>query len=155
MNTIETKLIKITSRGPLNAIHGIHGPILNPYMEKVRTIFRLISEGATVVEVLQDKSEIKLDATNFNKDNEPKPEVKQEPVKQKVVETVTNKPSYEKPGYYDKGNKNKYNKDRNNNRNPLVEEKKELPIDNTIIETTDVAKEDEIKPIQPDMVEPK
>lgn len=66
---IKRKLIKITSRGPIYAKGGIYGPITTPFMEETTNIFRMISGGIKVVEILDNGSEIELKASNFDKDN--------------------------------------------------------------------------------------
>jgi hypothetical protein len=68
---MDTKYIKIPYNGPIYAKGGIYGPITTPYVEEVSTIFRMISDKVKVVEVLSDGKEIELNATNFNKNNEP------------------------------------------------------------------------------------
>ncbi len=93
---VTTKMIKILHNGPIYEKSGIFGPIRTPYMEDVQTIFRLLSGGKKVVEVLSNGKEVELNVSNFDKKNdivENKPVqvvIPQEPVKPPVVEHQQN-----------------------------------------------------------------
>ena len=66
----DTKKIKITSNGYLNAKGGIKGPILAPYRENIGTIKLLLAiDKATVIEILNDGSEFPLNLNNYYRDN--------------------------------------------------------------------------------------
>lgn len=71
MSKVATKMIKVTSRGMVTTSRGkVHGPINYPYRESVDKIWNMLTvEGATVFEQLLDKSFIKLDTQNFDKNN--------------------------------------------------------------------------------------
>lgn len=68
-----SKMIKVTSRGYVTTSRGrAFAPITRPYREDVGVIFSMLTrDRATVVEVLSDKSEIKLTLQNFDKVNDP------------------------------------------------------------------------------------
>lgn len=68
-----SKMIKVTSRGYVMTSRGrAFAPITRPYREDVGVIFSMLTrDRATVVEVLSDKSEIKLTLQNFDKVNDP------------------------------------------------------------------------------------
>lgn len=71
--TASSKMIKITSRGYVTTSRGrAFAPITRPYREDVGIIFSMLTrDRATVVEVLSDKSEVKLNLQNFDKINDP------------------------------------------------------------------------------------
>lgn len=93
----EKKKIKILSTGPIECCGFVWGPVLTPYMEDVSKIFKMISAGIHVVEVLEDGTEVKLTVENLKKDNsvvEPRPEetmdpVVEEPTEEEKVEEVS------------------------------------------------------------------
>jgi len=79
---MNAKLIKIKSNGPIYAKGGVYGPIETPYAEDLGTVFRMLSAGVKIVEVLEDGTEVVLTVSNFDKNNAPKKEEKaQEPAK--------------------------------------------------------------------------
>ena len=91
------KRIKILTRGPIRVKGFINGPVLTPYFEDISTIFAMISQGIHVVEVCDDRTEIRLTTSNITDDNskaarEEKAALLQakteEPEKVKEVETV-------------------------------------------------------------------
>ena len=63
------KRIKILTRGPIRVKGFINGPVLTPYFEDISVIFAMISQGIHVVEVCDDKAEIKLTTNNVAEDN--------------------------------------------------------------------------------------
>ena len=71
MAHVETKMITLPDRGPIYPKGGIMGPIVHPFKEHVKTIGLLLMRSYRVNEVLEDGSVIKLDLTNFDKDNNP------------------------------------------------------------------------------------
>lgn len=72
MEKIESKMIKIGHYGPIMIKGGAYGPIDSAYKESTNTIFKMLSAGIKgIVEVLPDGTEVKLDASNFDKDNTP------------------------------------------------------------------------------------
>jgi len=70
------KRIKILTKGIITVKGFIYGPVLTPYNEDLDTIFKMLSTGVEVVEVLDDGTEVKLDMMNFNADNVVKDEKK-------------------------------------------------------------------------------
>ena len=79
-----TKMIKVTSRGTVTTSRGIvFAPIVRPYRESVDTIFGMLTrDEATVIEILDNGTEVKLTPQNFDKDNSiqfNKPEEKKQP----------------------------------------------------------------------------
>jgi len=99
----ERKKIKILSSGPIECCGYIWGPVLTPYMELTSKIFKMISSGVHVVEVLEDGTEVKLTVENLKKDNAVTPEPTEEPevieekptMEDSVVEEVVEGPSIE------------------------------------------------------------
>lgn len=67
----DTKMIIVKSRGLVHTSRGlIQSPIMYPYRESVDKIWGMISQDrADVYEVLRNKRELKLDAQNFDLDN--------------------------------------------------------------------------------------
>ena len=63
------KRIKILTHGPIRVKGFINGPVLTPYLEDINTIFSMVSQGVHVVEVCNDKTEIRLTANNITEDN--------------------------------------------------------------------------------------
>jgi len=101
-------MITVHYNGPIYAKGGVCGPILTPYKEDIETIFKMITQGIKVVEILEDGTTVVLNLTNFNTDNTPKkvePEVKPVMVQQYHQNNNFNK--------FDK-KKNKHNKFNNN-----------------------------------------
>lgn len=66
------KKIKILTPGIINAKGFIVGPVITPYIEECEMIFKMISTGVNVVEVLDNGSEITLNVSNFDTDNNKK-----------------------------------------------------------------------------------
>jgi hypothetical protein len=63
---VDKKMIKILTRGSIRELHGVSGPILNPFMKDVKSIARMLKEGVKVNEVLLNKKEIELNMENYN-----------------------------------------------------------------------------------------
>lgn len=63
------KRIKILTRGPIRAKNFINGPVLTPYFEEIANIFTMVSQGVHVVEVCDDRTEVRLTIDNINEDN--------------------------------------------------------------------------------------
>lgn len=70
------KRIRVTSDGYLSTLSynrggkSVKGPILNPFYEDITIIGKMIlTDNATVVEVLPDGKEIPLNMKNFKTDN--------------------------------------------------------------------------------------
>lgn len=67
-----SKMIVVKSKGYVDTSRGprVYAPISRPYREKTEVILRMITVSkADVYEVLPDKTEVKLDVTNYDKDN--------------------------------------------------------------------------------------
>lgn len=69
MKKVDKKRIKVITNSPIRAKGWVYGPILNPYVENVKVIFAMLSEGHKIIEVLPNGEEIQLDSRNFDKDN--------------------------------------------------------------------------------------
>ena len=81
---MDSKKIKILTSG-LIPVKGFYtGPILTPHMETVERIFKLVAAGIKVVEVLNDGTELVLNVSNYNTDNNKK-SVDETPVNPPVV----------------------------------------------------------------------
>lgn len=79
MATVESKQIVIPFRGPIYPKAAVQGPITTPYVEKVDVIASLLFGNYPVTEVLADGTKVKLNFTNFNKDNTPAPKKEEAP----------------------------------------------------------------------------
>lgn len=66
---VTRKKVKVLTNGPIRAKGWVYGPILNPYMESTKIIFAMLRDSIKVVEVLNNGSELVLNATNFDKNN--------------------------------------------------------------------------------------
>lgn len=75
IRNIQTKRIKITSRGFVNTSRGrCRTPITTPYRESINVILTMLSrDNATIVEVLDNGDEVILNEFNFNQDNSKAP----------------------------------------------------------------------------------
>jgi hypothetical protein len=144
---VTTKVIRIKSRGPINALHGVHGPILTEYTEKTAKIFRMLSDGLNVVEVMPDKSELPLTVSNFDTNNVVKKEVVIEEKKEPVVNNENN--------HGDKVEINKYNNYKNNKNHKYDKYNKHNRPDEKKDNITDVVETegDELKSIEADIIE--
>ncbi len=67
---IKAKKITISTAGPILPKGGIQGPIRSPYLENIDVIASLIMGGYSVNEVLRDGTELPLNLTNFDRDND-------------------------------------------------------------------------------------
>lgn len=102
------KNIIIPYRGPIFAKGGVFGPINNPYSEDTTTIFRMLAGNVKVIEVLKDGTQLELNLSNFDKDNEKKEE--------KNVQAIINKQPEQKPSQQNNCQKfDKYNNRDNKN----------------------------------------
>ena len=77
---MDSKRIKILTSGVIPVKGFFCGPILTPHRETISNIYRLISAGINVVEVLDNGSEVKLTMMNYNIDNNPHAYVNKKPV---------------------------------------------------------------------------
>ena len=66
---MDKKRIKILTKGPIRVKGFINGPVLTPYFEDISTIFAMVSQGVHIVEVCDDKTEIRLNVNNVTEDN--------------------------------------------------------------------------------------
>lgn len=152
------KMITVHYNGPIRAKGGVCGPILTPYNEDIDTIFKMLTQGIKVVEVLKDKSEVILNLSNFNTDNEPVEETETKVVEDKVEPTPVVQPVQQNQHFNNK-KKNKHNK-YNNQYVQKVQEQvvtEEKPSEDTVVEPVqketvnsvenDVIKVDEIEEI--------
>ena len=71
------KMIKIPYNGPIMPLGGVYGPINSPFKQEVNEISALIMKGYPIIEVLNNGSEVNLTLSNFDKDNNPKVEKKE------------------------------------------------------------------------------
>lgn len=78
---VKKKKIIINTRGALALKGGVSGPIEIPYMEDTDVICKMIMRGYKVFEILEDKTKVKLDLSNYNVDLNPP---KEEPIKVKA-----------------------------------------------------------------------
>ena len=65
--TVDRKLVRITTSGPILPKGGIYGPT-TPAIETVEEIALLLQKHYGVNEILADGTEVKLDITNYNFD---------------------------------------------------------------------------------------
>ena len=61
------KNIMVKDPRQIIALGGLRGPV-GPFMTDTKTIFKLISEGCTVIEYLKNGHEVKLTYNNFDRD---------------------------------------------------------------------------------------
>lgn len=118
MSKVEHKFVILPHQGPIYPKAGIHGPILTPYKEDVRTIGILLMRDYKVTEVLADGTEVALNLQNFDQDNTgvvekpaskpEKEEVKPPKVEEKPVEPEA--PKTEEPGKNQQNNQKQFNK---------------------------------------------
>lgn len=90
---VQKKRIIIKSSGPIRLKGNIQGPIEIPYYEDVNVICKMIMEGLKVFEVLNDKTEVRLNLINYDTELNPQdPSMKKtlEPVNTKQTVTKTN-----------------------------------------------------------------
>lgn len=106
MKNMSKKMIKIPSSGPIRARSFIAGPILTPYKEDVRTIGAMINDGVTVIEVLDNGTELPLTLVNFNKDNNPKEVVAEEVKTAPAAQVQTQQPQKQAQQQHQNQNKN-------------------------------------------------
>lgn len=66
---VKEKKIIVKSLGTIDILGGITGPILKPFVRDVKTIMHLVNTGKDVYEVLPDGTEIKLNISNYETDN--------------------------------------------------------------------------------------
>lgn len=71
MNAETRKKITVECFEPLNIYGGIRGPIKTPYYETLENIGKLLMDNITVYEWVGGQK-IKLDISNFDRDNTPK-----------------------------------------------------------------------------------
>lgn len=93
---VQKKRIVIKSSGPIRLKGNIQGPIEIPYYEDVNVICKMIMEGLKVFEVLNDKSEVRLNLINYDTELNPQdPSMKKvlEPVVKTSTPKTNNKPS--------------------------------------------------------------
>lgn len=65
---LRSKTIRILHAGPILALGGIYGPILNWYRERMDVIWSMVRDGLRVVEKCPDGSEVVLTIQNYDQE---------------------------------------------------------------------------------------
>lgn len=138
MNKVTHKMIKVLSARPILAKGGIMGPLTTPYNEDTGTIFRMISDGLKVVEIFKNGTEVELNATNFDKENEVVKVVEEKkPTTEQPKEIKVEQPPVvqTRAPNQNKENQNFKNKNKNKGQQKPVEKPVVKPVEEKPVET--------------------
>lgn len=104
------KMITVHCNRPIRAKGGVCGPILTPYKEDISIIFSMLSQNIKIKEILKDGTQVELNFSNFNTDNEKKESNIEKNEKTNTNNEYDNKQSYQQKQNFNKKNKHNHNK---------------------------------------------